>query len=402
VYSDGALVFFFLTGVDDLVDGRAIAGLAVLVLVGALGDLARTVLGWEPVVDVISVLSQSASLILERDAARGPARGVMRVPLSTLCLWGSSSSAVLRRMLLALAVFLKSAAVVVVSGGLGGARGGVGATRLGGRGGGARLAPSLSSLASAGCGVMAVFRFAGSSREYMLSFACVLESVGYDRLDLEAFADPMELLLASSGTRFILCDLDDCDDDDVRMRSADGRSRGRSFSASSLLEADERVFRALELLCRSRSLSRSFSRSRSRSLLLGLLESFLLRRRCESGEFMVGMGNRVCLFGLGCRPGCRGTFCVRAGVTQRGNGLLRLGVCRVLVARRAYQRREPPSIWGVGRSDARRCCMRRAGLRRREAAWDGACLQRWSTVVPASESPQVTCKGGLHGSPSQE
>jgi hypothetical protein len=262
----------------------------------------------------------------------------------------------------------------------------VGATRLGGRGGG-RVLPCLSSSASVGCGAMALLRFAGSSRAYMLSFACVLESVGYDRLDLEAFAEPMELLLASSGTRFILCDLDDCDDDDVRMRSAVGRSRGCSPSASSLLEADERVLRALELLCRSLSRSLSLSFSRSRSLLLGLLASFLLRRRCESGEFMVGMGNIVCLFGLGCRPGCRGTFCVRAGVTQRGNGLRRLGVCGVLVARRAYQRREPPSIWGVGRSDARRCCMRRAGLRRREAAWDGACSQRWSTVVPASEPP---------------
>jgi hypothetical protein len=86
VYSDGArCFFFFLTGVDDLVDGRALAGLAVWCLAGAPGDLARTVLGCEPVVDVISVLSQSASLMLERDAARGPARGVMRVPLSTLC-----------------------------------------------------------------------------------------------------------------------------------------------------------------------------------------------------------------------------------------------------------------------------------------------------------------------------
>jgi hypothetical protein len=63
-------------------------------------------------------------------------------------------------MLLALAVFLRSAAVVVVSGGLGGARGGVGAMRLGGRGG-ARSSPSSS--ASVGCGVMVEFR-AGSSR----------------------------------------------------------------------------------------------------------------------------------------------------------------------------------------------------------------------------------------------
>jgi hypothetical protein len=59
VYSEGALIFFlcFLTGVDDR---RVFAGLAVLVLVGnggGGGDLARTVLGCEPVVDVISVLS---------------------------------------------------------------------------------------------------------------------------------------------------------------------------------------------------------------------------------------------------------------------------------------------------------------------------------------------------------
>lgn len=55
----------------------------------------------------------------------------MRVPLSTLCLWGSNSSAFLRRMLFADAVFLRSAPVVAVSGGLGGGRGGVGATRSG-------------------------------------------------------------------------------------------------------------------------------------------------------------------------------------------------------------------------------------------------------------------------------
>jgi hypothetical protein len=67
-------------------------------------------------------------------------------------------------MLLALAVFLRSAAVVVVSGGLGGARGGVGATRLGGRGG-ARVSASFSSSASVGCGVMVEFLCAGSSRE---------------------------------------------------------------------------------------------------------------------------------------------------------------------------------------------------------------------------------------------
>ena len=108
--------------------------------------------------------------MLEREAGRGPAGGsVMRVPLSTLCLWGSislaSSSAFLRRMLFALAVFLKSAAaVVVVSGGLGGARGGVGATRLGGCGA-TRGSPSFSCSTSVACGVMAGFLCAGSSRE---------------------------------------------------------------------------------------------------------------------------------------------------------------------------------------------------------------------------------------------
>lgn len=60
VYSEGArdFFFFFLTGVDELLDGRALAGLAALVLVGSwVGDFARTVLGCEAVVDVISVLS---------------------------------------------------------------------------------------------------------------------------------------------------------------------------------------------------------------------------------------------------------------------------------------------------------------------------------------------------------
>jgi hypothetical protein len=122
----------------------------------------------------------------------------------------------------------------------------------------------------------------------MLSFACVLERVGYDKLLLEALAEPMELLRAISGTTVILCDLDDCDDDDVRTRSPEGRSRGRSPSVSSFAEAEERVLRDLELLCRcSRSLSLSLSLSRSRSLLLGLLGSFLLRRRCVSEELMV-------------------------------------------------------------------------------------------------------------------
>jgi hypothetical protein len=82
----------------------------------------------------------------------------------------------------------------------------------------------------------------------MLSFACVLERVGYDKLVLEAFAEPMELLRPISGTTAIFCDLADRDDDDVRMRSPEGRSRGRSPSVSSLLEAEERVLRDLELL----------------------------------------------------------------------------------------------------------------------------------------------------------
>jgi hypothetical protein len=93
VNSEGALVFL-LTGVDDLPGGRALEGLAVLLLAGlavwflagSLGDFARTVLGCEPVVDVMSVPSKSPSLTLERDAARSPAWEVMRVPLSTLCL----------------------------------------------------------------------------------------------------------------------------------------------------------------------------------------------------------------------------------------------------------------------------------------------------------------------------
>lgn len=60
VYSEGArgFFFFFLTGVEEVLDGRTLAGLAVFVLVGSwVGDLARTVLGCDPVLDVISVLS---------------------------------------------------------------------------------------------------------------------------------------------------------------------------------------------------------------------------------------------------------------------------------------------------------------------------------------------------------
>jgi hypothetical protein len=57
-------------------------------------------------------------------------------------------------MLFALAVFLRSAAVVAVSGGLGGARGGVGATRLGGCGA-TRGSSSFSCSALVACGAMA-------------------------------------------------------------------------------------------------------------------------------------------------------------------------------------------------------------------------------------------------------
>ena len=113
--------------------------LAVFVLVGtawgdfARGDFARTVLGWDPVVEVKSVM-ESCSLTLERDAVcRCPAGVETRVELSTLRLPDSISrcnaSEVLRDVF-ALAVFLKSGAVVV-RGGLGGARGGGGGARVG-------------------------------------------------------------------------------------------------------------------------------------------------------------------------------------------------------------------------------------------------------------------------------
>jgi hypothetical protein len=82
----------------------------------------------------------------------------------------------------------------------------------------------------------------------MLSLACVLDSVGYDRLVFEALAEPREPRRSISGTTAILCDLDDCDDEDVRMRSTNGRSRGRSPSGSSSFEVDERDLRVLLLL----------------------------------------------------------------------------------------------------------------------------------------------------------
>jgi len=196
--------------------------------------------------------------MLDRDAALAPACEVMRVPLSTLCLCGAMSlcisSAFLRRMLFALAVFLRSAPVVAVRGGLGGARGGGGAVLLGGGGEG-------SSLTSVASGVISSFLRTGSSRAYMLSFACVLERVGYDRLLRDEFL--------ISGTMAMLCDWPDRDDDDVR--------RTRSSPVSSSLDADERVLR------RCLSLLRGLLRSRSGSFLL-------LRRLCASDELILSMG----------------------------------------------------------------------------------------------------------------
>jgi hypothetical protein len=143
VNSDEPLGFVFVLYVFpelELLCVRPAAGLAVFVLVGtawgdfARGDFARTVLGWDPVVEVKSVM-ESCSLTLERDAVcRCPAGVETRVELSTLRLPDSisrcSASEVLRDVF-ALAVFLKSAAVVVVRGGLGGARGGGGGARVG-------------------------------------------------------------------------------------------------------------------------------------------------------------------------------------------------------------------------------------------------------------------------------
>jgi hypothetical protein len=222
--------------------------------------------------------------MLDLDAARGPACEVMRVPLSTLCRCGAmslcSSSAFLRRMLFALAVFLRSAPVVTVRGGLGGARGGGGAVLLGGGGEG-------SSLTSVGSGVISSFLRAGSSREYMLSFACVLDRVGYERLLRDEFL--------ISGTMDMLCDLDDRDDDDVRLRSPEGRSRARS-SASSSLEAEDRGLRRCLSLSLSLSLLRGLLRSRS--------ASFLLRRRCASDEPVFSMSGVKVALDRGCVPGC--------------------------------------------------------------------------------------------------
>jgi hypothetical protein len=247
-----------LTGVEVLPGGRAFNGLAVFVLGAGWGDFARTVLGCDPVVEVRSVPSNvSPSLMLERDATRGPAWDVMRVPLSTLRRPSSISLVTVteffRRMLFALAVFLRSAAVVAVSGGLGGARGGGGATRVGGCGATGR-SPSFSGDASTSVtsGVNADFLFSISSREYMFSFAYVFECDGYGKLILDVFSDPSEPRRPISGTTAILCDLDVSEDVDVevdvRTRSIGGRSGSDGPSVSSSLDADERVLRVLLLL----------------------------------------------------------------------------------------------------------------------------------------------------------
>lgn len=279
----------------ELLCVRPPAGLAVFVRVGtawgdfARGDFARTVLGCEPVVDVRSVM-ESCSLMLDRDAVcRWPAGVVTRVPLSTL--WRPDSISRCRaseflRVLLALAVFLKSAAVVAVSGGLGGARGGGGGARVGVGGTDGSFFSSCEPSTSVRSGVMAAFLLS-SSLAYMLSLLYVLSTEGYGRLVLELFAEPSSDLLIISGTTAILCDFEAVvDDDEVRlMRSLEERSRGRSCSVSSSLEADERVLRLLMLLWRSSlslllGLVRSRSRSRSGSF------SFL-RRRWESDELSI-------------------------------------------------------------------------------------------------------------------
>ena len=105
--------------------GGALAGGGVLVVV-ATGDFPRIVLGWLLVFDVKSVISISPDLTLEFGKL-----GVMRVPLSTLCLpdaisFSSAKVSTTLRMLFALAVFLRSAPLVAVSGGEGGGRVGLG------------------------------------------------------------------------------------------------------------------------------------------------------------------------------------------------------------------------------------------------------------------------------------
>lgn len=125
----------------------------------------------------------------------------------------------------------------------------------------------------------------------MFSLACVLDSVGYDRLDREPFLDSneptREALRSISGTIPFLGVFGVCDVVDVvrlRMRSFDVRSLGRSPSRSpaeivdppAVLRVD---FDDLPLLCLS------FFSSRSLSLLLVLLRSRsgVLRRRPSEG-----------------------------------------------------------------------------------------------------------------------
>lgn len=196
----------------------------------------------------------------------------------------------------------------------------------------------------------------------MFSFAYVLDRVGYGRLILEVFVDPSEPRRSISGTTAILYDL--IDDDEVRTRSDEGRSRGRSPSSSSL-EAEERGLRVLELLWRSlsRSLSRSRSRSRSLSLVLGLVRSrsgSFLRRRCESEELnMLAAGGGAARYGG--QPGSWASCCGRdhscaamggfdwvyAAATSRG--------C-------AYQRSRPPCSCAAGRDSEGSRCRAGAGL----------------------------------------
>ena len=201
---------------------------------------------------------ESCSLMLERDAVcRCPAGVVTRVPLSTLRLPASISRYNVSEflcVLLVLAVFLKSAvAVVAVRGGLGGTRGGGGGARVGV--GGTVGDPSFFFFSSCEpstsvrSGVMAAFLLSTSSLAYMLSLLYVLSTEGYGKLILELFVEPRELRRVISGTMAILCDLEVMEEEEVRlMRSFEDRSRRRSCSDSSSLDADERVLRDLVLL----------------------------------------------------------------------------------------------------------------------------------------------------------
>jgi hypothetical protein len=182
----------------------------------------------------------------------------------------------------------------------------------------------------------------------MLSFACVLESVGYDRLDREAFAELMELRRPSSGTRFILCDLDDCDNDDgsVALCVVVVGGRGAGFArAGALVSLAVPVLLAVAVL--------AFRAAR----VLFAAPSVRVRR-VHGGSACV-----ECVFGLGC---------VCGQTSPRAPTGCSNSVCGGLVARRTYQRRDPPSMGGDGRSDARGGCVRRAGCdvekRRRQSA----------------------------------